>query len=276
MAQNKRYYWLKLHEEFFNQPVMKYIRKLPEGEKIMIIYLKLLLVSLRNDGYIYLEGLYPTVEEEIALNLNEELMSVKFSLAALEKVNLLERGQEDWNICMTRLPEMIGVDSFCDSTRRVREYREKKKLLQLQSRQEIPELTGNVSDALHCNPDETPVKNNGNTEIEKQEHIEIEPEQKKEEMLLRNKTYGINQNVFLSDAEYRSLCRQFPDYLDRIDYLSSYMASTGKHYDSHYLTICQWAKRDAQKISAAIVKEKAFRTIPSRKEKAFNGCYECA
>lgn len=252
MAQNKRYYWLKLHEEFFNQPVMKYIRKLPEGEKIMIIYLKLLLVSLRNDGYIYLEGLYPTVEEEIALNLNEELMSVKFSLAALEKVNLLERGQEDWNICMTRFPEMIGVDSFCDSTRRVREYREKKKLLQLQSKPELPETTGDSSGALHCNKDETPLKKDGNTEKETERNLETEQELKKETELKRCGTYGINQNVFLSDAEYSSLCRQFPDHLDRIDYLSSYMASTGKHYDNHYLTICQWAKRDAQKAQSAV------------------------
>lgn len=30
MPSNKKYYWLKLHEEFFNQTVMKYIRKLPE------------------------------------------------------------------------------------------------------------------------------------------------------------------------------------------------------------------------------------------------------
>ena len=48
MGQNKRYYWLKLHEEFFRQPSIKYIRTLPEGEKILIIYLKLLLVSLRD------------------------------------------------------------------------------------------------------------------------------------------------------------------------------------------------------------------------------------
>lgn len=30
MLSNKKCYWLKLHEEFFNQTVMKYIRKLPE------------------------------------------------------------------------------------------------------------------------------------------------------------------------------------------------------------------------------------------------------
>ena len=89
MPSNKKYYWLKLHEKFFNQTSMKYIRKLPEGEKITIIYLKLLLASLKTDGYIYLEGLFPTIEEELALHLDEELMSVQFSIAALEKTKLI-------------------------------------------------------------------------------------------------------------------------------------------------------------------------------------------
>lgn len=56
MPSNKKYYWLKLHEEFFNQTVMKYIRKLPDGDTITIIYLKLLLKSLKTEGYIYFQG----------------------------------------------------------------------------------------------------------------------------------------------------------------------------------------------------------------------------
>ena len=40
--QNKRYYWLKLHEHFFDRAVIKYLRKLPDGDTIVLIYLELL------------------------------------------------------------------------------------------------------------------------------------------------------------------------------------------------------------------------------------------
>lgn len=60
--------------------------------------------------------------------------------------------------------------------------------------------------------------------------------------------YGEYENVLLSDDEYVSLIKEFPtDYNDRIENLSSYMASTGKTYDNHLATIKQWAARDKKK-----------------------------
>jgi hypothetical protein len=63
--------------------------------------------------------------------------------------------------------------------------------------------------------------------------------------------YGEYENVLLSDDEYVSLIKEFPsDYNDRIENLSSYMASTGKSYDNHFATIKQWAARDKKKQTA--------------------------
>ncbi|MCD8122482.1 MAG: phage replisome organizer N-terminal domain-containing protein [Clostridiales bacterium] len=240
MGQNKRYYWLKLHEEFFRQPSIKYIRTLPEGEKILIIYLKLLLVSLRTDGIIFMESLYPTMEEELALVLDENKMTVQLSLMALEKINLLERGEDDSELIMTKLPDMIGIGSENASAQRVRAYRERKAL----------EMTGEKPESVtlkrECNTSVTDVKRlcNAEKEIEKEKKADPDKDAEKEAHLL----YGVNRNVSLSDMEYESLKRQFPtDYMDKIDYFSSYMAKTGRSYDSHYLTICQWAKQDSQR-----------------------------
>lgn len=240
MPDNKRYYWLKLHEEFFTQPVMKYIRRMPDGEKITIIYLKLLLVSLRTDGYIFLEGLFPTMEEEIALNLDEELMSVQFSIAALEKVNLLERGTGEWELCMTRLPEMVGSES--GAAARMRNKRLRNTI--------SPALTDSVGEASHCYTDvrdsyadvrpcyaEKDTDKKANSESEQEARAELHP----------NHLYGANENVYLTDEQYLSLRGQYPDYRFKIDYLSEYMAEHGKSYKNHYLTIVQWAKKDAAK-----------------------------
>jgi len=59
--------------------------------------------------------------------------------------------------------------------------------------------------------------------------------------------YGEYNNVFLTDEELAKLKNEFTDWAERIERLSSYIASTGKVYKSHFVTIRNWAKRDAEK-----------------------------
>ena len=56
--------------------------------------------------------------------------------------------------------------------------------------------------------------------------------------------YGEYKNVLLTDEELEKLKEEFPDWEDRIERLSSYVASTGKSYKSHYATIRNWARKD--------------------------------
>ena len=93
-------------------------------------------------------------------------------------------------------------------------------------------------------PDVTGTFKNRYPETEKETEIDTESEK---EAYIENsspKYYGVNENVLLSDAEYESLKRIYPDYLAKIDYFSTYLINTGKHYDSHYFTIMQWARQD--------------------------------
>ena len=50
MATNKRYYWIKLKEEFFTDKWLKRLRRISRGDTYTIIYLKLLLLSLKDGG----------------------------------------------------------------------------------------------------------------------------------------------------------------------------------------------------------------------------------
>ncbi len=63
----------------------------------------------------------------------------------------------------------------------------------------------------------------------------------------RKHKYGEYKNVLLTDDEFEKLKAEYVDYLDRIERLSSYLASTGKTYKSHYATIRNWARADAEK-----------------------------
>jgi cob(I)alamin adenosyltransferase len=53
--------------------------------------------------------------------------------------------------------------------------------------------------------------------------------------------------VLLTDDELEKLKAEYSDYEERIERLSSYVASTGKPYKSHYATIRNWARKDAEK-----------------------------
>ena len=59
--------------------------------------------------------------------------------------------------------------------------------------------------------------------------------------------YGDNQNVLMTKEEHDKLSEKFPNDLEkRINNLGYYMASTGKSYKSHYMTIIAWARRDKE------------------------------
>ena len=84
---------------------------------------------------------------------------------------------------------------------------------------------------------ETPPQLNTN----KTKTKEIKDREKKE---ARHK-YGAYGNVLLSDDDYGKLMAEFPaDYLQRIERLSEYMASSGKSYKNHLATIRSWARKE--------------------------------
>ncbi len=81
--------------------------------------------------------------------------------------------------------------------------------------------------------------------------------------------YGEYKNVLLTDEELEKLKTEYPDYEERIERLSSYVASTGKSYKSHYATIRNWAKKDAEKPQAKpITKKNSFNNFHQRSYEA--------
>mgnify|MGYP000897565368 FL=1 len=76
----KRYYWLKLKDDFFTQPKIKKLRRIAGGDTFTIIYLKLQLLSLKDEGKLYFDEIEETFAEEIALTIDEEVDNVNITL----------------------------------------------------------------------------------------------------------------------------------------------------------------------------------------------------
>ena len=62
--------------------------------------------------------------------------------------------------------------------------------------------------------------------------------------------YGEYDNVLLTDEELVKLKEKIPNWQDFIERLSGYIASTGKRYKSHYVTMLNWYRRDGQRQQA--------------------------
>ena len=86
----KRYYWLKLYSDVFSSLRLKKLRKLAGGDTFFIIYLKMLLIAIKNDGIIKWKGIENNFADELALELDEQPDNVQVTLAYLLSCGLAE------------------------------------------------------------------------------------------------------------------------------------------------------------------------------------------
>lgn len=121
----KRYYWLKLHDNFFDDPKIKKLRRIAGGDTFTIIYLKMQLLSVSNGGIIAYQGIEETFEEELSLILDEDIDNIRITVSYLLSQNLMEQC-DNGEFLLTQAAENVGKDS--DSKERVRAYRERKAL----------------------------------------------------------------------------------------------------------------------------------------------------
>lgn len=221
MGETKRYYWLKLKTDFFFSKEIKKLRRIAGGDTYTIIYLKMLLMSVKTDGKIYYEGVEDSFAEELALSLDEDADNVIVVLNFLERHKLIERGGDAEYF----LPEAaLNIGSETQGAERVRRFREKQK-------------------ALPCNADVTDVKHLGNIEIEKRREEKSRVEESKSKSPKHK--YGQYFNVLLTDEEMEKLMTEFPfDWQERVERLSEYIACHGKKYKNHLAVIRSWAKKD--------------------------------
>ena len=130
MTSTKRYYWLKLKEDFFRQKEIKKLRRIAGGDTFTIIYLKMLLRSLENDGRLYYEGVEEDFISELALDIDEEDDNVKMTVSYLMANGILvQNNSEEYEMLTAK--EMTG--SECEYARRVRKFRAQNAQKELQS-----------------------------------------------------------------------------------------------------------------------------------------------
>ena len=131
MSDNKKYYYLKLKENFFDSAEIKILESMPNGYKYSNLLLKLYLKSLRYEGMLRLNEYIPYNTEMISAITSIDVDTVRVAFDLLKKLKLIEV-LDDGTIFMLEIQNFIGKSST--EADRIRNYRKKvedtKKLIQ--------------------------------------------------------------------------------------------------------------------------------------------------
>lgn len=140
----KKYVWLKLKDDFFQQRAIKKLRKIAGGDTYTIIYLKLQLLSLKDEGKLFYEGVEDDFIEEMALAIDEDVENVKITIMFLEKNGLLTTTSDD-EYTLPQVVDCIGSETASAERKRQQRIREKEKLLLGQKTEVIEKKCDNVT-----------------------------------------------------------------------------------------------------------------------------------
>ena len=229
MSDNRKYYYLKLKENYFDDDSIVLLESMQDGVLYSNILLKLYLKSLKHGGRLQLDEDIPYTAQMIATITRQQIGTVERALQIFLKLGLVEV-LDSGTFYMSNIELLIGQSST---------EAERKRAARLQNKSLSAPRTngGHLSD---IRPPEI--------EIKKEIDIEIEKERELETGQAPARSYGRYNNVFLSDTELDELKAELPDkweyYIDR---LSTHIASKGTKYRSHAATIYKWAQEDEAK-----------------------------
>lgn len=243
MAENRKYYFLKLKEDFFEQDTIVLLESLKDGILYSNILMKMYLKSLQFNGFLKVNEHLSLTTEMIATLTRHEVGTVERAVKIFLELGLAET-TETGTIYMSQIETLVGKSST---------EGERKKLSRLRKEREksIPLQIG-LSDAEGQKADICPPEYRDKS-IENREYIRECEREKDTHAPTRQEInlYGRYENVSLMDKELEILKSDFPaDYQSMIEHLSEYMAYSGKTYKNHLAIMECWKKEDMKKEQA--------------------------
>lgn len=232
--------WIKITTDMFDNRKIKHLRRLPDGNNIVLIWIMLLTMAGRcnSGGMIFLTENIPYTTKMLADELNFEENTVKLALEALERFGMIVSKEEYFAIAGWDEHQNIeGLDKI-RAQNRLRKQKQRENAALLPEPKKMSRDMSRDSPVTSRDSHATDIER----DIEEDKENIIEPSAK----ATRHK-YGAYSNVLLSDTDLEKLKAEFPDWQERIERLSEYIASTGKSYKNHLATIRSWARKDKQK-----------------------------
>ena len=233
----KRFYWLKLKDNFFQEDAIEWLEEQQNGKEYVLFYLKLCLKSLRNNGVLVRKVgdiLIPYDVAKLAEITKTNPDTVVVAMEILKKIGLVDVYQNG-EIYMKCLSDLVGSESASREAVKKREQRKKLK-------------EANMGDVLSPDcPTDCPTEyRDKSIEYRDKSIDDVVADAPTKPKKVRHK-HGEYQNVLLTDEDMQKLQSEFPtDWQERIERLSEYMASKGASYKNHLATIRAWARKEVK------------------------------
>lgn len=174
MSENKKYFYLKLKDSFFSSEEMLVLESLPGGLIYQNIYLRMCLLSLKNDGALTFKNMLPYDLKMLATVLRIDIAKMKLALEMFEQLGLVTKTDNEV-LFMSDIQTLIGKSST--EAERIQRYRKR-----------IAGCTESVQMLQSCTP-----------EIELKKEIEKKTEQEQEEACVPSyvpQPFKINKSDF--------------------------------------------------------------------------------
>jgi predicted phage replisome organizer len=192
MADNKKYYYMRLKENFFDTNEMKVLESMQDGYKYSNILLKLYLMSLQSDGKLMLNERIPYNSQMIATITRHSVGDVEKALVLFKDLGLIEI-LDSGAIYMLDIQKYIGKSST--EADRHREYQRKiscsEEICEKSNRKSTPEIEIEL-------------------ELEKDIEIDIDTDKKKKKKSAKADLNGMIDS-FTGNEELKEALKAFLD-----------------------------------------------------------------
>lgn len=234
--------WIKITTDIFDDEKVLMIESLPSADSIIVIWFKLLAFAGKqnNNGVFIMNNRIAYTEEMLASIFRRDINLIRLALTTFQKYGMID--VIDNVITIPNWGKHQTLDAY-----------EKKKV---RDRERIARKRAEQKALIGLSPDKSPDTSPDVAFSDKDIELDIDKDidnnisdsaESKPPKKVKHK-YGEYKNVLLTDEELEKLKNEYPDYLDRIERLSSYVESTGKKYKSHYATIRNWARNDKKTV----------------------------
>jgi predicted phage replisome organizer len=215
---SKKYYWLKLHRDFFKRHDIRIIEGLENGKDYLLFYMKLLVESVDHEGELRFSETIPYNEQMLATITNTDVDHVRSAVKVFTELGMMEQF-DDGTLYMNQIEKLIGHET--EWAEKKRRYRE-----QLQGTPE-EDIVLALSD-----------------KSKRQSKSKSKSKSKREEDVMTQS--GDSHDISPSPTRYNNLVDKYgkavvDDYVQRV---KDYADSKGKRYKNYVAAASNWLKKD--------------------------------
>lgn len=241
MAESKRYYWIKLKENFFDIETIDWLISQKNGCEYIVLYQKLCLLTANKGGELTMrigEMLIPYDVNKIARDTKFDIDTVIVAMELFKKIGLIYE-QEDGILKIPYVSEMVGSES--SSAQRMRKSRAKKALeTKNKEQKKLSQCDTNVTQEIEYR--EKRIENR-DLDLDVEENADACDYSDPNDQLTIFKG-----NIILSENQMGHLLdimglEVFDEYIAR---LKAFIEDKGANIKSHYQTLLKWYNEDRQ------------------------------